>query len=199
MMSQNQPKDERSALQQVINILHGFDDDTKRKILNTIETFYDLVRKPDGLHGFPPAPERHLHSSPHHSSAEREPRFGTHATPTPKEFLLQKQPSTDVERVACLAYYLTHFRETPHFKTFDISKLNTEAAQSKFSNTAYSVSNASTSGFLVAAGKGNKQLSAAGELYVQALPDKEAARAAMATLARPRRRSKERSTASESK
>src|SRR5258705_835088 len=34
-----------------------------------------------------------------------------------KEFLAEKRPKTDVERVACLAYYLTHFRETPEFKT----------------------------------------------------------------------------------
>ena len=77
---------------------------------------------------------------------------------SPKEFLLQKQPSTDVERVACLAYYLTTYRSMPHFRTVDISKLNTEAAQIKFANAAYTVTNATNAGFLVPAGKGNKQL-----------------------------------------
>ncbi len=67
---------------------------------------------------------------------------------SPKEFLLQKQPKTDVERVACLAFYLTHFRETPFFKTIDISKLNTEAAQPKFSNAAKSVDNATATRYL---------------------------------------------------
>ena len=47
---------------------------------------------------------------------------------SPKDFLFRKEPNTDVERVACLAYYLTHRRGTNHFKTIDISKLNTEAA-----------------------------------------------------------------------
>ena len=55
---------------------------------------------------------------------------------SPKEFLLEKQPRTDVERIACLAFYLTHYRDTPHFKTLELSKLNTEAAQQKFANAA---------------------------------------------------------------
>lgn len=134
------------------------------------------------------------------------PRFPTGATwpgasttaPTPssfsedrslsaKQFMIMKKPLTDVERVACLAYYLTHYREQPYFKTLDLSKLNTEAAQVKFSNAAKAVDNASTKVYLSQAGGGKKQLSAHGELYVQALPDREAARAAMAH-ARPRRR-----------
>jgi hypothetical protein len=105
---------------------------------------------------------------------------------SPKEFLLEKQPRTDVERVACLAYYLTHYREMPHFKTLDLSKLNTEAAQPKFSNAANSTNNAVKRGYLVPATKGQRQLSAAGERFVQALPDRDAAKAAM-TSARPKR------------
>jgi hypothetical protein len=103
--------------------------------------------------------------------------------------MLRKQPRTDVERVACLAYYLANYRETPHFKTLDISKLNTEAAQVKFSNAAKAVDNATAYGYLVPSTKGNKQLSAAGELFVEALPDRAAAKATMDS-ARPRRRPK---------
>jgi hypothetical protein len=64
----------------------------------------------------------------------------------------------------------------PQFKTFDISKLNTEAAQQKFSNAAYAVTNAYNRGLIVAAGGGKKQLSATGEAFVEALPDREAAK-----------------------
>lgn len=106
-----------------------------------------------------------------------------------KEFILSKKPMTDIERVACLAYYLTHYRDTPHFKTLDISKLNTDAAQIKLSNAAAAVENAAATGLLVAAGKGNKQLSAVGELYVQSLPDRDAAKAAIAHV-RPKRKNK---------
>jgi hypothetical protein len=105
---------------------------------------------------------------------------------SPKEFLHQKRPGTDVDKVACLAYYLTHYRQTPHFKTIDLSQLNTEAAQIKLSNAAQSVDNATKAGLLVPAIKAHKQLSAAGELYVQELPDKAAARAAIEGYRRKR-------------
>ena len=54
------------------------------------------------------------------ANASREPQFSSSEKPTPKKFMLQKRPSTNIERVACLAYYLTCFRNTPHFKNTDI-------------------------------------------------------------------------------
>ena len=107
---------------------------------------------------------------------------------SPKDFLFRKEPNTDVERVACLAYYLTHRRGTNHFKTIDISKLNTEAAQRKFANAATSVSNATQGGFLTQAGRGMKQLTAQGERYVDALPDRAAAKAALGRIKTRRQR-----------
>jgi hypothetical protein len=71
-----------------------------------------------------------------------------------------------------------------------LSRLNTEAAQPKFSNAAVSVENAAKMGYLVPAVKGHKQLSATGERFVQALPDRDAARAAMNSFrTRTKRRS----------
>jgi len=106
---------------------------------------------------------------------------------SPKEFILEKEPKTDVERAACLAFYLTHYRDTPHFKTLDISKLNTEAAQRKFANAAYTLSNAARRGLVVTATRGQKQLSAIGEQFVQALPNRDAAKQVLARLSKPRR------------
>jgi len=78
--------------------------------------------------------------------------------------------------MVCLAYYLTHFRDLPHFKTNDLTILNTEAAQRKFSNPTFATQNAMRDGFFVPATKGgHRQLSAMGERYVQALPDRAAA------------------------
>ena len=111
---------------------------------------------------------------PHMSEARSS--FSEDRGPSPKEFLRDKKPTSDVERVACLAYYLTHHRDTPHFKTVDISALNTEGAQPKFSNASMAVDNATKAGLLVQAIKGSKQLSAFGEHYVQLLPDRDAAR-----------------------
>jgi hypothetical protein len=113
--------------------------------------------------------------------------------PSPKQFLLNKQPRTDVERIACLAFYLTHYRDLPHFKTLDLAKLNTEAAQPKFSNTAYAATNAAKLGYLASATKTQRQISAAGEQFVSALPDREAAKLAMAN-ARARRTSRRKKT-----
>ena len=111
------------------------------------------------------------------ANASREPQFSSSEELTPKEFMLQKRPSTNVERVACLAYYLTHYRDTPHFKTIDINKLNTEAAQTKLSNPSYAVNDAVKNQYLAqATKKGMRQLSAQGEQYVEALPDRDAAK-----------------------
>jgi hypothetical protein len=80
---------------------------------------------------------------------------------------------------------LTHFRDLPTFKTLDLAKLDTEAAQPKFSNAAYASNNAVNSGYLAPASKGHRQISAAGEQFVVALPDRETARQA---ITRARRR-----------
>jgi hypothetical protein len=90
---------------------------------------------------------------------------------TPKAFVAEKRPRTDVERVACLAYYLTHQRNITKFKTKDLTELNKEAAQPKMSNAAFAVTNATNSAYLAAAGSGQKQITARGEAVVMALPD----------------------------
>ena len=163
-----------AVLPEVIASFKKVNAEGRRRLLNTVATFFGIEST----------------STPSSSSLRgAAPSFSEDRSISPKEFLRQKQPRTDVERVACLAYYLTHYRDTPHFKTLDISQLNTEAAQIKFANAANSVNNASTYGYLAATTKGNKQLTAAGEAFVEALPDRDAARAARAN-ARPRRRRK---------
>jgi len=165
------------AVQSIIDAMLEFDQDTRTRMLKTVATFFGL-----DLAGQTPTPE----TAP---SLERRPipTFADREELSPKDFLVQKKPRTDVERVACLGFYLTHYRNTPHFKTTDISKLNTEAAQIKFSNASYAVNNATQSGFLVAAVKGAKQLSAPGEKFVDHLPDYATARRVMSELT-PRRK-----------
>lgn len=91
--------------------------------------------------------------------------------PTSKVFLNQKKPTSNVERVACLGYYLTHHRSLPLFKTADLTKLNTDAAQPKISNPSQAVKDATKSQYLTAAGGGKKQITSRGEALVEALPD----------------------------
>lgn len=164
----------RDAAKDVIDRVFGFDNEALQRIFRTAITFYKL----ESLLGDRPL-SRQSDQSPAHASSPhggRETSFSKRAEISPKDFLFQKQPQTDVDRVASLAYYLTHYRNTRHFKTIDISLLNTEAAQVKFSNAAYAVANAANAGLLVPAGKGAKQLSAQGERYVEALPDRSAAK-----------------------
>lgn len=172
---------ELEALNLVIKTLKGLPQKSRERLLQTIITFFgtDSYVVQSGT----------TVSTPVLGGSESTSSFSEDRSMTPKEFLLEKQPQTDIERVACLAYYLTHYLSEPHFKTLDISKLNTEAAQRKFTNAAKAVNNATTKTLLVPATKGNKQLSAHGELFVQALPDREAAKAVL-SLTKPRRKNK---------
>jgi hypothetical protein len=181
------PDAEFSALQAVIAALQGVQQDARQRIFDAAATFLQInPAAPGATRRVPPtaqAPE----SSPAY------PSFSADTAMSPKEFLFEKQPRSDVERVAALAYYLTHYREMPYFKTLDLSKLNTEAAQPKFSNAASSANNAVKQGYLVPTSKGQRQLSAAGERFIAALPDRDAARAAMAQGA-PKRRTRRAAT-----
>lgn len=171
--------DDVEALSTIVAVLKQLEPDAQKRVLSSVQTFLGigpLARHQSSTAGAVDSP-----------SVTQE--FSRDRTLLPKEFLHDKRPGTDVERVVCLAYYLTHYRNTPHFKTIDISTLNTEAAQPKFSNAAVPVDNARQLGLLVPATKGNKQISAVGEKYVELLPDRDAAREALRTF-RPRRSNK---------
>jgi hypothetical protein len=108
---------------------------------------------------------------------------------TAKRFVQDKAPRTDIERITVLAYYLTYHRGMRHFKTSDLSALNTEAAQPKFSNAANVASNAlKSSGFLADAAKGLRQITSKGEEAVEAMPDREALKLIISKYGSARRR-----------
>ncbi|HEV3384520.1 MAG TPA: hypothetical protein VG097_06870, partial [Gemmata sp.] len=168
-----QPAVERAAaLQRMIGELLPFSNDERRRLIEMLSTFFELDLPKNGT--FTDAPEP-AHTSPSRGTPFQ---FSEHSdSPSPKEFMLNKSPKTDVERVACLAYYLARYRGTPHFKTRDISVLNTESAHRPFSNNAaLAVENATKMGYLVPSVKGSKQISAAGEQFVEALPDRNTAK-----------------------
>ena len=105
----------------------------------------------------------------------------------PKDFMRQKNPGNDVQRAACLAYYLTHHRSTPHFKSRDLSNLNTEAAGPRV-NMSRAVNNATNqSRYLASAGGGKKQITSHGEDVVEALPGAGAAQAAESRQAKTKK------------
>ena len=181
--------DEFSSLQTVIQALQPLDAEARARIIASVTTFLQIQAPHDTARSTQTTVASSGTESAGGVRTANYPAFASGDDMTPKEFLFQKQPRSDVERIAVLAFYLTHYRDTPHFKTLDLSKLNTEAAQPKFANTANSSSNAVKQGYLVPSTKGMRQLSAVGERFVAALPDREAARATMAA-AKPRRRAK---------
>jgi hypothetical protein len=104
---------------------------------------------------------------------------GLPAEISPKQFMAEKRPKTDMQRVACLAFYLTHHRATQFFKTRDLTELNKEAAQPQMSNPTVAVRNATSHQYLALAGGGSKQITTRGEEMVKALPDHEKVKAAL--------------------
>jgi hypothetical protein len=179
------------AFNSIVKALKGLDADIQKRTLQAVVTFLNI--------SFPIAENgikvQEFKNSGVSNSYQSETSFSVNRDISPKDFIRDKLPRTDVERVACLAYYLTHYRSLQYFKTLEISALNTEAAQPKLSNAAYTVDNAAKAGLLVQGERGSKQLSAAGEIFVQALPDRDAAKAALANM-RIKRRAKRNSKGS---
>lgn len=97
-----------------------------------------------------------------------------------KEFLKRKAPTTDLERLVCLAYYLTHAQDRASFTTRDITLLNAEAHGTDFSNAAATAMNAvRQSKLLSTAASGKKRINTRGEGLVEALPDRTKAKEAL--------------------
>lgn len=173
----------------IVNALKDLDAEAQKRTLTAVMAFLDIQLPTSRTASAGRVQEYQL-------SELDNTKFSEDRSMSPKEFLRDKSPMTDLERIACLAFYLTHYRNQPHFKTVDLSALNTEAAQPKFSNATLAANNALTAGLLVQAGKGSKQLSAAGETFVQLLPDRDEAKASLKNI-RKRKAKKVKSTKSE--
>lgn len=160
-----------AALQRMITELLPFTVEDRRTLIETLMTFFgiELPKNGSSADARPLGPSIAPRGTAFQFSEEQE-------VPSPKNFMVGKSPMTDVERIACLAYYLARYRGTPHFKTKDVTALNTESAHRPFSNATVTVENATKMGYLVPSVKGSKQLSAAGEHFVEMLPDRQAAK-----------------------
>lgn len=188
-MSDSEYYDEAEALLEITKILRKVDPSALPKLHQMIAIAFGLTGS-NGILSTRQASNQSNVDESHYSRSDSKPgSFSADRSPTPKAFIMEKKPQSGVERVACLAYYLTHFRDTPHFKTADISMLNTEAAQLKFPNAAQAVNDATKQNYIHSVSKGQKQLSAIGELFVEALPDRDAAKIAMRE-AQPKKKKK---------
>ncbi|HEY3296220.1 MAG TPA: hypothetical protein VGL38_12385 [bacterium] len=177
--------DDIKILEQVLTQLRQLDPPEQRRILGLINKYFEQTYQIDTNRG------RDTDRPQIDAESRRMPidDFSRDRTISAKEFLFQKKPQADVEKIACLAYYLTHYQNLTEFQTRDISLANTEAAQRKLSNPSLSLSNAVAAGYIISPSKNFWRLSAIGEIFVQALPDRDAAKAAVAE-SKPTRRSR---------
>jgi len=149
----------------------------KRQILESVaRRILNLVMDGNGFDG------REAHET--HDESGHMVGEGNHENgPTAKAFMASKRPASDIERITCLAYYLAHYRSITSFKTIELTKLNTDAAQPKLSNPAASARNAVGQDYLSLAGGGRKQITVRGEALVSALPDRSKVKDALAANA----------------
>lgn len=170
-MANTIPKDVE-ALGIVLNAVKDLDDPQKRWVFASAMSNLGLthVAAVTGSSFDAPAAGTPLHT----------PNSGTPngTNLSPKEFLRLKAPKSDVQRIACLAFYLNHYRGQQHFKTTELTVLNTEAAGTKMSNPSQAANNAAKQNhYLAPAGAGKKQITSFGEEVVKALPNQEAVKA----------------------
>ncbi len=130
---------------------------------------------------------RPLAMSPQKSMEPNSGEFGSI-----KDFIAAKKTNGYYERIACLAYYLEKVGGmTEGCKTADITKANNDARMLKIPNPSQYVSDAVKSyGYLTSIGNGRKALTAKGEALVEALPDREKVKAALAEHPAKRRTAK---------
>ncbi len=108
------------------------------------------------------------------------------------QFVGQKNPKNEYQRLAVLGYFLFKVRGSETFTLKDLAAANTEARQPKFSNISGSVNKALTRYKYLsqAGGRGLYSISFPGEQVVDALPNAEAVPVARARGKNGRKRTK---------
>lgn len=172
---------EPEAMKAVLTALVGLHQEEQTRVLQWVSSKLKLSAGPAGNHSKPTAATASSLLFPNSGNLDK--------TLDPRAFMALKKPDNDSEKMACLAYYLTHYRDMPRFKTEHIVQLNSEAAQRGFGNPHASTKNAiDQSGYLVSAGEGFRQITVRGEAVVNALPDRDAVRKAQEAFPGGRKR-----------
>jgi hypothetical protein len=173
---------EVKAMDTALNALSPLDQDEQRRVLSWLT---DKLKLSGSVS--PGPPPLALPATPQQATVPPPPG-GPGSGLTPKQFMAEKKPKTDAERITCLAYYMTNQRGTKEFKTNELTALNKEGAGSPFSNAAVAANNAMRDQYMAPAGGGKEQITVRGEAVVEALPDRSKVQAALQE--RPARRRK---------
>jgi hypothetical protein len=94
------------VLNAVIQSLGRLPADSRLRVIKAILSFYELGA--EHLEVKRPIESSFAQEPAHTPTMSSRPAFSSDTSVSPKQFLIQKQPKTDVEIIACLAYYLTH-------------------------------------------------------------------------------------------
>lgn len=111
----NKAVDEAAALTALVSALAPLDQSARIRLLRTISTFFEL----SGADVYPESSVAQRAASAVESERRgvAQPSFSEDRSISAKAFMIEKRPQQDTERIACLAYYLTHYRDQPTFKT----------------------------------------------------------------------------------
>src|SRR5258708_15910352 len=96
--------DDIEVLNKIIQLLQPLPVERRVRLVRTLLTFLGIDS--GGMRSVASSEASQTGISP----SKRVP-YSQELASSPKQFLVEKQPRTDVERVACLAYYLTHYRD----------------------------------------------------------------------------------------
>src|SRR2546427_11625653 len=87
----------------IIDRLLGFDDETRRRVFRRALGFFELdVSSLSGTSRHSQNERDQLPTQQQGPTNGSAPHFAERSELSPKDFLFQKQPRTDIERIACL-------------------------------------------------------------------------------------------------
>lgn len=180
---------ELKAMEGAYAALEPLDAEARRRAIRWLLDTLHVSEALTPLHPDSLEPESVTHArAPKHRPGGTHEHASDSEPPSPKAFIGLKRPESVVERIACLAFYLTHYRNAQSFGGPAIAALNTEAAAPKL-NPHRDLDNADRrNGFIVSAGDRKKQITSRGEALVNALPDRGAVKQVLQEFPHKQRR-----------
>lgn len=162
-------QDSTSALVTVVKALEGLVDAERSWVLNSAASRWTLtLPAPSG-----PAPSANLSAG--NSSANKNGDVQqVIAKKDARAFIRIKRPVTDIQRVACLGYFVMETTGQQGFSSKEIGQANIDSGGTKI-NLPRALDNATRRAkYLSSRGGNSKQLTTLGEDVVDALPDQQA-------------------------
>ena len=176
---QQQPVSRKSdfiAAEEIKSILHDRQKAEQERIMRWVTESLGLSAIPTGVGGHSPSAPPSPSTTPSTHSEERGPSLHTSTRQKDiKMFVDEKQPKTDIQFAAVVAYYHRFEAEEPIRKgtitAEDLQEATRLAVRSRFKAPHSTLNNAVKQGYFDRAGRGEFKLNAVGEnLVAMALP-----------------------------